>query len=74
MAAQPIAAWRGGDLYVTAVALRNTSLEVVALDPRALRGAWLAATFQHLELYPAGDEADRTCVYLLSGRPFIEAL
>ncbi len=71
--AQPIAAWRGGDLYVTAVRLRNLTDRVLVLDPRDLRGAWLTATFQHVDLYPADDEADVTCVYLVSSRPFQEA-
>ncbi|MGH7417604.1 MAG: TIGR03749 family integrating conjugative element protein, partial [Candidatus Rokuibacteriota bacterium] len=38
-------------LYVTAVRLRNRTARHVVLDPRtALRGEWLAATFQHARL------------------------
>ncbi|MBK5942941.1 TIGR03749 family integrating conjugative element protein, partial [Halorhodospira halophila] len=45
--AEPVAAWRGGGYHVTAVRLTNQTREPVLLDPRALRGDWLAATFQH---------------------------
>lgn len=70
----PLASWRGGNLYVTAVKLRNLTSAPVILDPRDLRGPWLAATFQHARLLPRGDEADSTCVYLISARPFAESL
>ena len=70
----PLVAWRSGRLYVTAVRLRNLSDQPVALDPRALRGRWLTATFQHARLFKAGEEADTTAVYLISERPFEASL
>jgi integrating conjugative element protein (TIGR03749 family) len=70
----PVAGWQSGSLYVTAVALKNTSQQYITLDPRALRGAWRTATFQHTRLHPAGSEADTTAVYLISDRPFHEVL
>jgi integrating conjugative element protein (TIGR03749 family) len=71
----PAAAWRADSgLYVTAVKLVNRSPRHVVTDPRALRGRWLTATFQHARLAPAGDEADTTCLYLLSARPFQDSL
>lgn len=72
--ATPLATWRGDGLYVTAVKLRNITHAPVVLDPRDLRGQWLAATLQHARLLPAGDEVDTTCVYLISTRPFEESL
>ena len=69
----PLASWRGGDFYVTAVKLRNVTSAPVTVDPRELRGQWLAATLQHARLLPKGDEADTTCVYLVSARPFEES-
>ncbi|MFC6635870.1 TIGR03749 family integrating conjugative element protein [Microbulbifer taiwanensis] len=72
--AVPVAAWKAGLQYVTAVKLINRTRKAVVLDPRELRGAWLAATFQHNRLLPAGSEADSTVVYLLSDRPFDVAL
>ncbi len=67
-------AWRAGDLYLTAVKLTNQAEQAVTLDPRALRGKWLTAAFQHNRLFPHGDEADTTVVYLISARPFETAL
>lgn len=66
----PIAAWRAGLFHITAVRLRNLAPKPVTLDPRTLRGSWRAATFQHARLFPAGDEADTTTVYLISTQPF----
>lgn len=72
--ATPVAAWKIGGRYVTAVQLTNRSTKPVVLDPRTLRGAWLAATFQHNRLLAAGSDADTTAVYLVSDRPFEAAL
>lgn len=72
--AVPVAAWKAGLRYVTAVKLNNRTQSPVVLDPRELRGSWLAATFQHNRLLPAGSEADTTAVYLVSDRPFEVAL
>ncbi len=72
--AEPLVAWRAGNLYVTAVKLTNQSDRAMTLDPRALRGTWLTAAFQHNRLLPGGDEADTTAVYLISARPFETAL
>lgn len=72
--AKPLAAWRGGDFYVTAVRLRNRLNIAQILDPRTLRGNWLTAAFQHSRLLPAGDEADTTAVYLVSAQAFSASL
>lgn len=70
--AVPAASWRSGRLTVTAVRLRNLTPRAVELDPRRLRGRWLAATFQHARLHPAGTVGDETAVYLISDQPFEE--
>ncbi len=72
--AVPVAAWKAGLRYVTAVRLTNRTAKAVILDPRELRGAWLAATFQHNRLLPSGGDADTSAVYLISDRPFDVAL
>lgn len=72
--ATPVASWKAGALYVTAVQLTNRRAAAIVLDPRELQGAWLAATFQHNRLLPAGSDADTTVVYLVSDRPFAPAL
>lgn len=71
--AVPLTGWRHRGLYVTVVRLQNRAPEPAVLDPRDLRGEWLAATFQHARLLAHGDEADTTAVYLLSRRPFGES-
>lgn len=72
--AKPLAAWRAGHLYVTAVKLSNRLGKAQTLDPRTLRGAWVSAAFQHSRLLPAGSDADTTAVYLVSAHPFAASL
>ncbi len=72
--ATPVVSWQSGSLYVTAVELKNTSDHFINLDPRQLRGEWRTATFQHTRLHPTGSESDTTAVYLISDRPFHEAI
>ena len=73
--AQALAAWRLEDQWVTAVKLTNTSGRWLDLDPRALQGDFLAATFQHPNLAPAGRAADMTVVYLVTrGHGLAESL
>lgn len=61
-----LAAWRLEDHVVTAVRLQNTSRQPVVLDPRQLQGDFIAATFQHAALGPAGEASDTTVVYLVT--------
>ena len=73
--ARAMAAWRLEDQWVTAVRLTNTSSRWLELDPRALQGDFVAATFQHPDLGPAGDSTDTTVVYLVTrGRGLAESL
>ncbi|MGL3673817.1 TIGR03749 family integrating conjugative element protein [Pseudomonas aeruginosa] len=73
--AQALAAWRLEDQWVTAVKLTNISARGLDLDPRALQGDFLAATFQHPNLAPAGRAADTTVVYLVTrGHGLAESL
>ena len=60
------AAWRLDDEWVTAVQLVNMSAQRIDLDPRALEGEFVAATFQHPDLGPAGDDTDTTVAYLVT--------
>ncbi|MQB14611.1 TIGR03749 family integrating conjugative element protein [Pseudomonas lactis] len=62
----PIAVWRFGDYWVTAVKLRNRSSETVQLDPRRLQATLFAATFQHTFLGPVGSAEDTTIAYLVT--------
>jgi integrating conjugative element protein (TIGR03749 family) len=64
--ARALAAWRLDDHWVSAVRLSNQSTRWLELDPRALQGAFVAATFQHATLGPAGEATDTTVVYLVT--------
>ncbi|WP_337245877.1 TIGR03749 family integrating conjugative element protein [Luteimonas sp. gir] len=64
--ASALAAWRLEDQWVTAVRLTNTGAGWVQLDPRALQGDFLTATFQHASLGPRGTPEDTTVVYLVT--------
>jgi len=73
--ARALAAWRLEDQWVTAVRLTNTAAYWLDLDPRALQGDFVAATFQHPDLGPAGDSRDTTVVYLVTrGRGLAQSL
>lgn len=61
-----LAAWRLEDQWVTAIRLTNTSGEWLDLDPRALQGDFVTATFQHPDLGPAGEPSDTTVVYVVT--------
>nr|WP_028615166.1 TIGR03749 family integrating conjugative element protein [Halopseudomonas pelagia] len=61
-----LAAWRLEDLWLTAVRLTNNSSDWLELDPRALQGDFVSATFQHPNLGPRGLPEDTTVVYLVT--------
>lgn len=64
--ARPLAAWRLGQYWVSAVHLRNQSSALIDLDPRELQGDFAAATFQHASLGPRGRSTDSTVMYLVT--------
>ncbi len=67
---RPLAAWGRGEYSVVALKVRNTVSGKVVTDPRALTGRFVAATFQHRWLGPAGQPEDTTTLYLvIQGRP-----
>ena len=73
--ARALEAWRLEDQWVTAVRLTNTTARWLDLDPRALQGDFVAATFQHPTLGPAGQSSDTTVVYLVTrGHGLAESL
>ncbi|HBP6530099.1 TIGR03749 family integrating conjugative element protein [Pseudomonas aeruginosa] len=73
--AQVLAAWRLDNLWVSAVRLRNSAAHWLELDPRALQGHFLAATFQHPTLGPSDTQEDTTVVYLVTrGHGLAQAL
>ncbi|MEB3736065.1 TIGR03749 family integrating conjugative element protein [Halopseudomonas pachastrellae] len=64
--AEALAAWRLEDQWVTAVRLTHTGSGWIDLDPRALQGDFLTATFQHPTLGPRGTPEDTTVLYLVT--------
>lgn len=64
--ASALASWRLEDQWVTAVRLTNTGTGWITLDPRALQGDFLTATFQHESLGPRGTPEDTTVLYLVT--------
>lgn len=72
--AVPLIAWQWEDYWVTAVRLRNLSSGAIVLDPRELSGDFVAATFQHNFLGPAGHATDTTVLYVITrGKSFFNA-
>ncbi len=77
VSAMPLASWRGGNLYVTAVLMKNLLNQPLKLDPRLICGNWQAATF-----YPQNSLASRgtpinrdtSTLFVVSDRPFAEAI
>ncbi len=73
--ATALAAWRLEDQWVTAVRLTHADSGWVTLDPRALQGDFLTATFQHDTLGPHGTPEDTTTLYLVTrGRGLAQSL
>lgn len=54
LTAQPVASWRSGSTFVTAVRLENTGPDMIRIDPRGchLDGDFITATAQHSLLFP----------------------
>ena len=81
-----IASWQGNGLTVTAVKIRNLSMQPLQLRfdksnalselnlRDLLRGEWLTATVQHGYLGLAGSNNDTTTLYLVSNQSFSESL
>ncbi|MFW7525612.1 DUF3438 family protein [Vibrio ostreicida] len=72
--AEPIAAWFGGGLYVTAVGLTNTTSEVISFDPCRIRGDFLYASAQFPDLKAKGTNQNENVAYLVSDVPFSKAI
>ena len=72
--ARPLISWQGGDLYVTAIELKNELKKAIEIKPTDLVGNWQTASFYPTNfLHPRGKN-DSTTVFVVSNRPFGEAL
>lgn len=72
--ALPIAGWKQGGVYVTAVELHNSSQDKVSVDYRHLKGRWLASTIENETLDGRGRTNSVTYLYLISSQPFEEIM
>ncbi len=74
---EPIAQWKANtvpSLYVTAIRVTSNALEDVVWDPRRIRGEFVAVSTQHTLVKAAMEEGDTTTWYLVSGKPFKDAV
>ncbi|HAT7753662.1 TPA: TIGR03749 family integrating conjugative element protein [Legionella pneumophila] len=72
--AHPLASWRGGSLYVTAVDLKNLLNQPVKLQFTKLMGHWQTASFYPKSELPPRNQHESTTVFLVSDQPFATAL
>lgn len=74
LAVLPLAQWKVGERYVTAVGAYNRSPREAPFDPRALRGDLRFAAALHPILGPAGSGHSGTVWAVVTDRPFNEAI
>lgn len=75
--AMPLASWRGGDAYVTAILVKNRLAQALRLNPSLLCGAWQAVSFYpNTVLAPRGTALndDTSTLFVISSRPFSRAI
>ena len=69
-----VAAWRSQGFYVTALNVVNLAGNSSRLDSREIRGQWKAALFHHNVLRGNGSRDDNTTLFLISDKPFNDAI
>ena len=77
LTAMPLASWRGNDLYITALLVKNMLDQPLRLDPRRLCGNWKAASFYPKTTLAAQGtpiNQDTSTLFLVSDRPFMNAI
>lgn len=72
--AHPIASWRGGNLYITAIDLKNLLNEPIELQFSHLFGSWQTASIYPRSELPSRNQHESTTLFLVSEKPFVEAL
>ncbi len=75
--AMPLASWRGNNLYVTAILIKNILNQPLRLDPRLLCGNWKTASFfPQTKLEPRGTPINRdtSTLFVVSDQPFLQAI
>lgn len=69
-----VGTWQGFGHYITAVLVVNQSPIRVLVDLTKVRGNFSHVSAQHYYIGPKGDLTDRTSLYLISDKPFNEAV
>lgn len=72
--AHPLASWRGGSLYVTAVELKNLLNKEVALHFEDLMGHWQTASFYPKSILAPRNQHESSMVFLVSEQAFAPSL
>lgn len=75
--AMPLASWRGGNLYVTALFIKNLLNQPLRLDPRRICGHWKTASFYpQITLASRGTPMNRdtSTLFVVSKAPFADAI
>lgn len=72
--AMPLASWRAGGLFITAVELKNLTEHVIQIDIKQIKGDWQAASLYPTTQLPTRDKHETTTIFLVSAKPFHEAL
>ncbi|HAT7797093.1 TPA: TIGR03749 family integrating conjugative element protein [Legionella pneumophila] len=72
--ARPIASWRGGNLYVTAIELKNLLNKPLQLHFSKIMGQWQTASFFPKSTLPERNQHESTTLFVVSDKPFAEAL
>lgn len=72
--AMPLASWRAGALYVTAVELKNLTTHPINIDLKQLRGNWQTAALYPSQKLKSRDAHETTSLFLISEKPFQASL
>lgn len=71
----PISQWSDGDLYVTAVLVRNKTNTKQKVSLKNIKGNWVAAsTYPFATLSDASSSKNSTTIFLVSNVPFNQAI
>lgn len=71
----PLESWAYNAFVVTAVLVINQSHTQTRLNLDDIHGHWIASSlFPYEQLAPHGEQNDRTTLFLLSDRPFVQAI
>jgi len=68
--AMPLASWRAGALYVTAVELKNLTAHSITIDLKQLRGHWQTAALYPNHKLKSREAHETTSLFLISDKPF----